>query len=543
MHVFGHHRTVLVTIVVLVTSCVKVNTQTNYSEVFVADQSATNVVGDSLRYHPVARIEGTTLSLLLGQDEECQRVVTPVYHKVAHYSRFPTGPTFLRPAYFALAGALAAATGATVYLDANGLATSSMGNDTPSDYQNIGLVVGALGLALVTIASVDEIRLRNTDEDLGNVSHEPAITTATCRTRAASDTEISLEIPGVDWRVKGLTGADGRVQLSLTDIPEAAFHDGKTSFEVHVIGNQTFPIDGVDDGHLLGTLAANPTSRVSRERVAKAIALCTTAVGVAHDASGEIHSKPDEAVAAFNNAKSACGGYWSDDYERELTQAETSAHDIHLDQEGRDFDAALAAVVVKDRVSIDEVRLAEILLAQLGELRPPDPKLDKRMKRLIETRKRAVDVLIASAKRSLAASKFDDASSGLMVAEQISPNDPRVSRMRQVVQAESEAQARRDEARFEAQSKEEEAEEARKLGPYWHLQVICGGQPLDNSDTWERGWNGNDAKHKVCTDRCPVRDDGQPAHWCMDRCMNGGDLPSDIPCEWRATRVKCSGCQ
>lgn len=512
----------------LLASCVKINTQTNYAETFVEERSAVQAVSGSLQIHPTGSLDGTTLAVVLKQDERCRTVVTPVYRKSAHHVREPEAKTLFRPLYVGLYGVVALGAGAALYIGADDLAADSMGNQ-PSDYRNGGIALGAIGVGLLALATVDQIRLRDTHEDLGVVEHEPKVSEDVCRGRAVASEQVSLAIgKGVDWLAKGTTDANGSVRFALVDIPEAAFSNEGMHLELNVRGTSVpLELPESDKGPLLAALVADPNSRVVHDREARAKAVCDAGVSAAREAQRDIKAKPDDSTATWKSAKTACAKDWNEDRERELVQAVALARDAHIEMDGREFEAALGTIIAKDDVSIDELKRAEKLLAALGGLSPPDPQLEKRTKKLETTRRRALDTLVGLANRQVSRGDLDAAKASLEKAEAISPNDARLDRIGHAIVA-----------KIDAQAKREEAERARKEGPYWHLQVICAGYEKDS--TWQRGRSGDDAKRKVCVARCPTRDDGSPQRWCMDKCLNGS---GDGVCEWRATKVKCHGCE
>jgi hypothetical protein len=317
-------------------------------------------------------------------------------------------------------------------------------------------------------ASIDRTKLAIVlaqDEQCKAVEPEDATLyrRVTCREHKVANWTVSLHVPGVDWRLNGSTDLEGRVLFPLTDVPEVAFHDGTASFEV-VLGAVTIPVEGVDDGHLLNELAADPTSRVSRDRESSAKTSCDAAVAAARAAQREETSKADEAVGAWKTAKSACGHYWNDDWERESGQAGIAARDAHLAEDTREFDAAIAAVIANGEVSTDKLNHAEQLLNALGQLEPPDPLLEKRTKQLQATRGRALDAVLAGARSRLARDDLDGASSALAVARSISRDDPRTERL-----------AKQIEARQKAKLQEEERRRDRTEGPPWNVYWKCYG--------------------------------------------------------------------
>lgn len=448
--VHGRRLFVLGTLAAVLIGCVKVNTSTTFTEQFVGEESAVETVGGSLQYHPTAKIDGERLSVTLKADERCKTLVTPSFRKTAHHIRevddASKSSLFSRPRYLVLYAAAALASGAILYFGADSIASGDP-NSNPSDYRTYGLILGGFGTAITTVVIADQIRLRDSDEDLGNIRHDPKVSEGVCRPRPVANEKLEFAVEGGDWHAGAVTNSAGTTGIELQELPEAAFASD-LRLSIKVAGTSvllTLPDGGA--AQLLATLSADPKSRVARDRVAAALALCDAAVAAARAAQREIKAKPDEAVAAWSDAKKGCGSNWGDERAKELASVVASARDVHLDATGREFDTALLAVVVKGEVSSDELERATQLLKSLGELTPPDPQLEKRTKQLEDTRHRALDALIALAQGHLAKGNLDAANSDLDAAGEIAPDDSRRGRLVAQLQRRRDAQQKQVEAR------------------------------------------------------------------------------------------------
>lgn len=446
----GRWLFVLGTLAAVQNGCVKVNTSTTFTEQFVGEESAVKTVEGSLQYHPTAKVVGESLSVTLKADEQCKTLVTPSFRKTAHHVReiddASKSSLFSRPRYLVLYAAAALASGAILYFGADSIASGNPDSD-PSDYRAYGLILGGFGAAITTVVIADQIRLRDSDEDLGNVRHDPKVSEGVCRPRPVANEKVEFGVEGGDWHAESITDSMGTTRIGLQELPESAFaSDLRLSIKVaRTSVSLTLP-DG-SAAQLLATLSEDPKSRVTRDRVATALALCDAAVVAARTASREIKAKPDEAVTAWSDAKNKCGSNWGDEPEKELASVVASARDVHLDVSGREFDTALAAVVVKGEVSSDELERATQLLKSLGELTPPDPQFEKRMKQLRDTRRRALDALIALAQSHLAKGDLDAANADVDAAGVISPDDSRRGRLVAQLQRRRDAQQKQVEAK------------------------------------------------------------------------------------------------
>lgn len=500
---------------VSVASCVKIQTQTTYTETFVEDQTAVNTVAGSVQYHPAATLDGTTLVVKLQRDERCQTVVTPVYSKVAHHVREPEATSLFQPRYVALFGAVALGAGAASYFGADMLAEGDPNDpnnkNQPSDYRSLGLFFGATGIALLTLATVDQIRLRDTDVDLGTVKRYPTAPKETrCTSRPVSSQKVVLLASRADWRADGTTDPSGVVRFALQDIPEPAFSETDLDLKLEVVANSVplvLPVETVAALHT--ALLADHNSRLVRDREAKAAATCEAGIAAAREAQGNMKENPDDAISAWKSAKAACGSRWNDDRERELTQALALARDAL----GRAFDAAIEASIRRNSVSMDDLARAETLIATLGASSPPDPNLDSRTKKLAATRKSALDLLLDLAARQISKGDLDGAQSNLDSAQTISADDPRLDRVGAAITAAEAARQKREEAaeaalekREDAKRRAEERQREKREGPVWTVEAICVGQGVIATQS-VRARSKQKAMEKACVEFC----DGYPA--------------------------------
>lgn len=511
----------------VLTSCVKINTRTEYAEVFVEEQTSVHPVAGSVEYQPTASIHGTTLTVVLRQQERCKTTKTPVYRKTAHHAREPEGNSLFRPLYVALYGAGAIALGGALYLAPEENSNTASDSGQATDNRSAGLAIGAVGVGLLALAGIDQFRLRDTDQDLGLVEHDATVSEASCRDHAVANRKVQLSGGAdVNWHVSGTTDENGRIQFALADIPEVVLANTPLGLALH-IDRTSVPLALPDSAaaELLVALSNDQSSRVVRDRHAKATATCDASVSAAREQQREVKSSPDKVVDVWNSAKATCASMWNDVRERELVQAGVLAHDAQLERDGRDFDAAITAVIAKDKVVVAEWQRAEKLLATLGSLAPPDPKLNERTKKAEATRRRALDALVVQARRQVARDELEAATSTLGDAELVSNADPRIEPLRRQVSAREAALTKRAEEQRRREEAKAEREAERREGPMWHVEYICNGSVV--AETWKRGFSARDVQRKLCMNLS--------SDVARLECMGG---PNNPYCKFVATKVK-----
>jgi len=485
----------------LTAGCVKINTQTEHAEDFVEDRTSVHTITGSVEYHPTASVHGTSLTVVLRQQERCETTTTPLYRKTAHHTREPEGNTLFRPMYVAVYGLGAIALGAGMYLDPDGSAGATTNAD---DNRPLGVALGAFGVGLLALAAVDQFRLRDTDQDLGVVEHAATMRDDACHERAVARQRVVLGSgASTDWSIAGTTDAVGRTRFALNEVPEAVISGTPIDLVLDVDGTKVpLTLSGGTGAEVVAALSADPNSRLMRDRqtattaaAAAVAAACTTSASAARELQREIKTTPDAVLEKWKSAKTSCGALWDDAQERELVQAVAIGREVHIEQEGREFDSALAAAVSGKVVVVGELRRAELLLAALGALAPPDPKLAERTANLAAARKRAMDALLALSRTRLARNDFNGALEVLSETKSIMPGDLRSERL-----------AVQIEARRDAKWKEEERSLERSEGPlwavYWRSCATTLAERSREQGNAIRAKSSNAALKQFCKESC-----------------------------------------
>lgn len=177
----------------IASGCVSVATKTTYSEEPVRRRSKVSTIADSKHYFAKSKLEGEMLALTVGSEHQCRVAVTPIFHKYARHERTVAdtarGST-MQPRYTALYGLTFSALGAYSCLDADSLASTSTSGSTPGDYRSGGITLIGVGAALLAIAAIDQIRLQDSSEDLGEVEHEPEVREEACKRKPADGEKV-----------------------------------------------------------------------------------------------------------------------------------------------------------------------------------------------------------------------------------------------------------------------------------------------------------------------------------------------------------------
>lgn len=318
----GIWRAVLA-VAALSSGCARINSTTTYTQTPISRRAAVEVVAGSLEYGARTQLQARTLQLAFHQVETCRTTVVPVLRKQAHTRREvadDAAGTALSPTTSSVTGLLFAALGGYSYLAADDLAASSSNTEqsTPDDYRGGGLVLGAVGAGLLSIALIDSIRLRDSDEVVGEVDGPPEVSSELCHRASAAELVVTVRAPSSQWTARATTDSGGKVSFDLLTLDEAAFIAGALALEA-TLGGQRIQLDvpQADSASLLARLAAEPASKIFQDRDALRIASCDRAVAGALaleiDATSSDGSV-DHARETWQRARSVCGDKWQPDH-------------------------------------------------------------------------------------------------------------------------------------------------------------------------------------------------------------------------------------
>jgi hypothetical protein len=311
----------------MVSACVTIESSTTYSHTLLTRRTSVTTNPNSTSYTAATQIEGHDLLVALRSEESCRTSVVPIYRKEAHITRRPTADPVgraLAPTTTLIAGLVLGGAGIYSYLDADRLAMMSgqSSQRTPGDYRNAGLASATIGAGLLVISLVDSIRLRNTTEFVGDVDGEADLRNDPCHARIFKNTRVAATAARLAWQVQSTSDGNGEVRLDLHDLPEEAFASAELQLALH-LDNAVIPLEVTAEAarQLLAALVADGTSQVSRDRDARAAALCAehiaAASAVAIDADTPAN-EVEQAEARWSLARSKCGDRWQPTHEQEF---------------------------------------------------------------------------------------------------------------------------------------------------------------------------------------------------------------------------------
>lgn len=303
----------------LLSSCARVAETTSYTQTKISSRTEVEVVLRSLEYSAATRLEGQVLVLSLRREERCRTSVTPTYRKEAHIRRETKndvrGYSFAPSTTFVF-GALLGVSGALSYTGAEQLASEQ--NDpekTPESYRTTGVILGAVGAAVMGIALIDVIRLRDEDKVVGDVEGPAEIAQAPCNEGPAKNVELGAVVGSGGVRQRVTTDAAGKARLALHELPEEAFAPKELGLVLEIDDHTLrLSLSAAETSALLARLAADPLTPLAKARAAKEQAACEQAVtaAAAHPVDGETLDAGIERIeAAWAAARQRCGARWA----------------------------------------------------------------------------------------------------------------------------------------------------------------------------------------------------------------------------------------
>lgn len=296
--------------------CARITSTPTYTETLIHRESSTRTVADSRRYTVRSKLRGQAVNVVIRSEETCRTKVTPIYRKQAHISRTAAIGQPFSPAAMSVYGLALGGAGIYSYATADTRGVVGGTNDelTPDDYRTSGLILGATGAVLLGIAFVDAIRLVDEDKVIGEVPGEPEATEETCHVKPVANANVVARVGRLDFVTRGTTDADGGVRLDLHELPEEAFGRPELGLTLDVEGEAVqLAVAAEPTRQLLATLEADVTSRVVRDREAKARASCAELVRAASAVTIDADSSPwvvERAEADWRTARSTCGTAW-----------------------------------------------------------------------------------------------------------------------------------------------------------------------------------------------------------------------------------------
>ncbi len=356
----------------LLTGCVSVASTTTYSETLISRRRSVHTVPSSLRYLATAKPAELAVIARIRSVETCRTQVTPVFRKVAHIKReaAPGPEGALGPGTSGAAGLLGLGMGVYSYAAADTLAIPDPAADptekplTADDYRLSGALLAGTGVALLGIALIDAVRLTDDDRVIGNIDGDPDVSEEPCHLGPVSGTEIVASAARGAWAARATTDDDGRVRLDLRDLTEDALTSDGLELTLSIDEARvvtTVPADAT--AALLAQLAAEPTTRVARDREARARAGC--AEQVARATGGTIDVDTSSATvagieSAWRQARTRCDDRWTPEHEqafaafRAQVQATTEARAIRDCAEAGARGAAVVAELLEDGEPLDD---------------------------------------------------------------------------------------------------------------------------------------------------------------------------------------------
>lgn len=299
--------------------CARITSTTTFTHTPVSRKTSMEVVAGSVEYRAGAQLQGRFLLVSLRRAETCRTTVVPTLRKEAHTRRRVEGSdagTLSSPVVSLLVGLSSIGLGAFLYVDAERLAASSSDAEeaTPDDYRGSGVLLGGAGVGFLGIALIDALRLRDSHEVVGEVQGEPEITSAQCREGLAREAALQVTAPGTSWKEAARTDAKGTASIDLLALEERAFVGATLPLRLSIDGREVpLELAAAQAEPLLAQLAADPASRVSRDREARQRAECESKVAGARAHVVEEDST-DEDVAdaerAWQRAEELCGARW-----------------------------------------------------------------------------------------------------------------------------------------------------------------------------------------------------------------------------------------
>jgi hypothetical protein len=324
-------------------------------------------VEGSATFESKARVQGDLLVLMIETTERCAIITTPQKTREIHVVK-TADSTFMKTAWtFAVLGI---ALGAYSYLDAEGLAAKSLADDpsstaTPGSFRTMGLVIGGGGLFAGVVGIGNQMRAGNSIEDGGTIKDTPATEDQPCHRRPASDEPVTLRLRDGS-KLASSTASDGRAEFSFTSLPLSSLPRAGEPLVLGIDGEERvrFTLSVAERDAIEAALAANPESRVAKDREERRRSDCRSAVGIAHESSvTSLGTRPDEILDQWGVAKQKCGDLWT-------AEDEAAAGAMRRKVAGAVCDRTIQDVDNVFDYGLDrrEVARIEALIARAGEM-------------------------------------------------------------------------------------------------------------------------------------------------------------------------------
>jgi hypothetical protein len=385
-------------------SCVSVATKTTYTEDFLRDDSTSRAEVGSEQFTESAHLDDEMVVLSIQGEETCVVKTTPVFHKLAHNERSSADgvKSVLQPRYTAFYGLAAVGLGVYGYADASNIAAQdTSGGTSISSIEGTGEVLIGIGAALLVVAIIDQIRLSDDDQDLGEVRHETKVEREACHTHNVEGEPVVLHVRGdAEWKSSATTNARGVARFALSDLPEVAFRGNQLELEATIgTASSQVALSEGDTASLLSSLEGDAKSRLVRDREAKRIETCDRQVATLTPITigpetGE--RELDRLERNWAQAKTTCGDKWQAEYEQSLVAFHSTVEKTKTDRAVNScHESAQSALSMLDQsveFDVDDKSVGETVQQRCADV-PDGAKLigqvQDRIKRRVATRERA----------------------------------------------------------------------------------------------------------------------------------------------------------
>lgn len=311
----------------------------NHDEPVRVDRT-TEVVAGSRRYLPEPTLSGTRLNVHLTQAEVCETTSTPVIHrqqeiiKTAH----PNPLAYILPGVGILGLGAAVAFGGEYVAPHFGIRPQP-----PLAYQITGGIIGAGGLALVLIGTVQGLRAVDRYRDLGEVALAPQSKREDCHIGPAVGTPVRLVLgPASELATKADSVGVARFSFSDVAADELPAEDARLAIKV---GQAVIPLELEPRtiARLRQAVEKDPNSRAAKELFARRQAECTRLAGLAEATTVEPttpEAVANDAIAAWQRAGQVCDELFTAEMQAKMAAVRTAmaqgaalrAHRLCLDK-------------------------------------------------------------------------------------------------------------------------------------------------------------------------------------------------------------------
>lgn len=259
--------------------CAAIKTETTVETVPLRTAESRHTVRGSHDVEVEATAHGTRLDLAVREQDRCDIVTSHIGQKLRHERRsLVDGTANWSPQYSFLTAALLAGAGVYGIIDAQSLADMSAESSpdqpaSPTDYQAAGAVMIGAGVGLAIIGAIDLGRLRDSTDNLGEVTISSDRRTEPCHAHPVAGRGVEVALGRT--RLRARTDARGVASVSLMDVPEddlPVAEGGSVTVGEELV---QFALEDADAGALRQALIDSSRSRVHKDRAEAARRRCT----------------------------------------------------------------------------------------------------------------------------------------------------------------------------------------------------------------------------------------------------------------------------